>query len=397
MVKNGLSIELPPWALPKEEITLYIKIKKNIKFSKIIISIPKYFEIKDTINVIEYKISRNTIQVEKIGKLKQTKIDYFGIIISTKEPFNDLAVQCEIKVKLIDYVGKESEYTSFARIFRPRLRIIQIPDEIPLHDNQDASIPVHLKFMGFGDIALRIEATIGGKLVSEGGSLMDKVFHEFLKAGILEKEFKRNDLGIKIDEITLARMVDDFKTKLKDKDFLEEMKKDKTITRQVINFLSGFNKSEQEKYMKIFYGTMEGFLISKLTELLTRSVSSNLNLDSGTKISTQLSTTITNLKLKIFYKDLAGNIYAPLEKQLKIIDKRKTSHQIPIVTLPIEIEKVDESEAFRNVGKMVIGSIGSMPKLIQNRWIFQTRIKPISIIFFITISINSWFNMYKIF
>jgi len=33
--------EIPPWALPREEITLHVKLKKDIEFSKIIIPLPK--------------------------------------------------------------------------------------------------------------------------------------------------------------------------------------------------------------------------------------------------------------------------------------------------------------------------------------------------------------------
>lgn len=95
--------------------------------------------------------------------------------------------------------------------------------------------------------------------------------------------------------------------------------------------------------MNVLYDTVETYLIKKITDLVSKNVSNKTHLDSGTKISTTIQTQITNLHMKIFYIDLKGNVYAPLETDVKIVDKRKNIAPIR-VTIPIEIEKVDETE-----------------------------------------------------
>ena len=36
LVNSKLSVDIPPWALPKEEITLYVKLKKIFNFLKLL-------------------------------------------------------------------------------------------------------------------------------------------------------------------------------------------------------------------------------------------------------------------------------------------------------------------------------------------------------------------------
>lgn len=108
--------------------------------------------------------------------------------------------------------------------------------------------------------------------------------------------------------------------------------------------------------MNVVYGTFEGYLIKKLTDLVARSLGSNVHLDSGTKIITEIKAAFTDLNLKIRYKDLMGNDYPPLEKTVKIVDKRKEDIRVR-VTILMEIEKVDESGAYKNVQEMKIGSL----------------------------------------
>lgn len=349
---------IPPWALPKEEITLYVKIKKNLTISKIIIQIPEYFKIKNFINIEEFKQYKNQIVVLMMGKSTFSKYDYFGITIATKEPFSDLAVKSKISIKLIESDSTTTQIETYARIFRPLLVIDKIPEQIPLNDIDETTLPIHLKFKGFGDISIRIEADIGGVLVSEGGvSVMDRFFYGLLRDGIFDTKLDKNDNnGIKINKTNFVRMFDDLKTKLRDPDYLKNLEKDKTITKEAIEWLKSFNEKQQEKYMKTLYDTMEGYIIKKLTDLLARNVSRHLQLDSGTNIIAEIKTQLTHLKLRIFYRDLAGNVYAPLNANVKIIDKRKSDNELH-VTIPIDIEHVDETEAYTDVGVMDIHNV----------------------------------------
>lgn len=358
LLNSKIIVEIPPWALPREEITFYVKLQKQIEFSKISILLPTCLEIKDFINVIELTKHDNVIDILEIGKSSFSKYDYFGITIASSEPFDDLAVKSKISIILTEINGITTEIEAFARIFRPSLEIDQIPEQISLNDIEETTIPIHLKFKGFGDISIRIEGNIGGSLVSEGGrSVMDRLFHGFLREGLFDKELEEADeKGIVIDKTKLVRAFDEIKIKLKDPNYMRDLEQDKEITKEAMEWLKSFEESEQEKFMNVLYDTMEGYMIKKLTDIFARNISRHLQIDSGTNIIAEIKAKLTNLHLKIFYKDLAGNDYPTLDATIKIVDKREKDTELRVV-IPIEIERVDESEAYKNVRKMDIQNV----------------------------------------
>jgi hypothetical protein len=240
----------------------------------------------------------------------------------------------------------------------PFLEIQPIPDQISLNDIEETTLPIHLKFKGFGDISIRIEGDIGGSLVSEGGkSVMDRLFHGFLQEGLFDVNLEKPDEnGIRIDKTKLVRAFDEFKTNLRDVEYLKELESDKEITQEAIEWLKSFDDTEQEKFMNVMYDTMEGYMIKKLTDIFARNISRHLQIDSGTNIIAEIKAKLTNLHLKIFYKDLADNDYPTLNATIKIVDKREKDTELRVV-IPIEIERVDESEAYKNVRKMEIRNV----------------------------------------
>ena len=353
-----ISVEIPPWALPKEEITFYVKLIKGLDFSKIQITLPECMDLKGRINITTFHHSDNKIEILDIGRSKFSKYDYFGITIATNKLFDALAVQSKISIVLVETSGNQINIHTYVRIFRPSLEFHLVPDSISLNDVEETTLPIHLKFKGFGDISLRIEGSIGGDLVSEGGtSLMDNLFHGMLREGLLEDELENIEKqDSKINKIALVRALDEFKTKLQDTEYLKSLSEDKEIHSEAIEWLKSFNENKQEKFMNVLYDNMEGYLIKKLTDMFSKNLSRHLQIDSGTNISAKIQTKLTKLNLKIFYRDLNGNVYPPLETSLEIVDKRESDSEIHVI-IPIKIKKVDETEAYKNVGEMIISNV----------------------------------------
>jgi len=355
-VNPKLELTIPTWALPREGIPIHISLNKNLEFSKIIIEIPECFEIQEKINITKFKESNDRIEIFDIGRAKRTEKDYFGIIVATKEPFEDLAKKVALKIKLVFHDGKIEEYHAFARIFRPLLEIDKVPDDIPISDTYEPSLPIHLRFTGFGDIKLRLESRIGGEIVSEGDSILDEIFERMLKEGFIKEENFDNKRNIKIDKNYVQKVFSEFREKFRNSDQLNEILNDKTASKEIIEMLLKFNKSEQEKFMSVFYKTVEGYLIKIITDTLNRAISDNLHVDSGTRIFTKIKAPITDVILKIFYKDIMNNEYTPLEQKIRLLDKRKDSSKLE-VNIPLVIEHVDDNNAYKNVGEMDIGRL----------------------------------------
>jgi len=352
---SQVEIIIPPWALPKEEIPLHIKLSKNYDFSKIVVEIPDCFVFVDQINILRSEQSGNKIAVYEIGRAKKSEKDYFGIVIASKEPFEQLAVKTRIQVTLVNRDDTEENFTVFARIFRPLLEIDQIPDEIPIGD-YDTILPIHLKFTGFGDVKVNIQCSIGGQIVSEGDSVLDEVIRRMVNEGLLHENTFENKLGIAIDKSYIQKIVSDCREKFKNSESMKQMMDDTNMSKDMVDALLSFNQDEQEKFMNILYRTVEGHLIKIITDILDRNISNNLHVDAGTKIRTDIKVPITNVTLKIFYSDAIGNEYPYLEKIVRLHDKRSDTSKIH-VEIPVEIEKVDDSKAYKNVEEMLVGPI----------------------------------------
>ena len=65
MQVHKFSINCPPWALPREEIPIYVKINKDVTplLKNVKIDLPSYFELVDTINLTDHKIKGERIDL----------------------------------------------------------------------------------------------------------------------------------------------------------------------------------------------------------------------------------------------------------------------------------------------------------------------------------------------
>ena len=352
--EKNVIIEIPKWALPKEEITFYVKIKKQLKFSKIIIELPSCITLKDLINVIDSNCDGKKLTINSIGKISISDKDYCGITVATNKIPNELATKNKIKISIIDENNNITYYETYVRIFRPHLKIIQIPKSISLGDVEETTLPIHFEFEGFGDISLRIESRINGVFVSEDDTLIDKLLQGMLNEGILE-EFKNEDKNdITINKEQLAKDLDAFKTKMDaDPSYIKKLINNKKYTSEVITFLKKLSDSKQEKFIDVMTDTMQGYLIKKISDMFSRNFGRHLYLSTGSNIKTQIKTEITHLMLTIHYKDLLNNEYEPLTVDVKITDKRVHGKKFDVI-IPIDIENVNENKAYHNVMGMEI-------------------------------------------
>ena len=355
---SKFQITCPTWALPKEEIPIHVKIDKSI--TKILknatIHLPDCFKLVDTINLSEYDVQDNKIIITNIGKTSKSEYDYFGITIASKELFDELKKQLPIKIIFTYHDGTSEEHTTHARIFRPLLEIETVPDNIVLTDGliEQPKFPFSLKFTGFGEIHLRSECRIGGRIVSVGSSVLDEVLQRMLKEGFLPDD-NLDSKGVKINDEYIKNLSNQLKNDfLKDED-IQKMLKSGQIDEESANMLYELNKEKQEKLMSIMYKTVEGYLIKIISDILKRNVSDNLQLESETKINASIKIPTTDVTVQFFYKDLIGNVYPPLEQKVQIIDRRENPSGFD-VEISLVISKVDESDAYKNVGTMQIGT-----------------------------------------
>jgi hypothetical protein len=124
------------------------------------------------INVTEFsKDSSNVISISKnrIKKTDSGPLYLGGRIASTYIP-TELKISKRIQVRFLNKNKVVQMRELHARIFRPLLEVVGMPQKIKFDKSQNQVLPLSMKYSGFGNITIVIEGRIGGKLVTRSKS-----------------------------------------------------------------------------------------------------------------------------------------------------------------------------------------------------------------------------------
>jgi len=352
----NVTSHIVPWALPKENIPINIEWSKDMVFDEIRIEIPDDFRFVEFLNVKEkeYNITGNIATISSV--IECTLPDapmYYGFIVSSTEIPDKLKVAKKILVEFLRGDKAIKSLKLYARIFRPMLEVTKIVEKIELHDDQEKlEIPINLKYIGFGDIRLKIEAGIGGRIVRESIVyellrrlwLSDVLADESVSEGnegkrgkihvepTLLQEFSEQ-LGKKIENGDIAGMLG-----MIDEGDVEDFKR----------WLS--DVKTKDKFMEVVYSRIEDLLLDLLTDLLERHPTDSVKLaNARTKVKAKIELPIENIKIRLIYTDPIENEYPPIEIPIRIEDKRVKKRKT-IIDIPIIIEMAEDP--LTNVAEM---------------------------------------------
>lgn len=351
---EGFKTCIAPWVLPREDIPINIELPQDLDFDKIHIKIPDDFEFVDFFNVENVTVYEdNAAIIDGIikAKLQNTPL-YFGFVVSSKEIPENLKTSRKIFVEIISGPNIIKKIELKARIFRPKLEITDIVESIELTDDEDEyKVPMNLKYIGFGDIQIKIQGEIQGKIVSQGESIIDELLRRIYSEvqQNTKPEINENKDNLQFDSETIKRITGEIEKKVIYGD-IREIIDDSDSESFEQYFKDAKTKNE---FLKIVYTRLEDILFNMLTEILDRHPTDNVMLtNSKTNITTKIDSMIENITTKVLYKDKLDNIYPPVEIPIKIIDHRKGSKKT-IIKMPMIIKKWEE-EPFMNVAEMNI-------------------------------------------
>ncbi len=350
---SGIEVNIVKWALPREKIPLHIKFNKEIQFDKIIVHLPRDFELVEVINVKDYKIEDNgDIIISSIKKAKAPCGIFCGLVIRYTKIPDHLKFSKKILVDIIKNNQKIHSLDMECRIFRPLLKVKNAPKIIELSDKKKSStIPLELQYLGFGDIQISIEGLIGGNIVSIGDSLMYELILRFYERAyekglinyekgeyefLADKKDKKGDLQIKPSFV--KEVADDLEKMVCEGEKPPEVLNGESFE-SLKEYLSELKK--RENFTDIIFGEVNTLLMSILKDVLERNPEDNIELkNSRTRIKTKINTPIEKIQLKVNYTDLLKNEYAPSSVTIKVDDKL-TVHKDTLIEIPIKIGKID--------------------------------------------------------
>lgn len=343
----------PGWALPREEIPVYVKINKDImrKIDCVRIFLDERLKLTDTINISEYE-GGQTVTVREIGKSTRSDYDYFGIAVATKTTPDSLKTQIPIPIDAVYRDGTKDRRFAHARIFRPRVEFASMPEKLVLSDAKgESAVQVGLKFLGFGEISLRAECRTGGRIISEGSSLPDET-----QRRTVGEYAERAAGGLEFEADAAERMIQ------------ERRMGDNADS--LCGLARGGRKSDTVRR------TAERHLSQIVSEMLGRHLGYNSRLESQIRMrysrrappprsdgdgsqehrsgAAPMRPSRTEVQVRFFYKDNMENEYGPIERTISIVDKRAGPAGSEVM-IPVRVD-VDESGAYENVGGMEIGS-----------------------------------------
>jgi len=315
------------------------------------INISEGFNFVEFLNLDEVQIEGRSATIEKSRISKGKASTYFGCVIRYARIPEKTSYEGKVVFSFIQGTRTKLSRELQARIFRPQLAFVDAPKLIELKDADTIkSLPLRLRYTGFGDIQLRVEATIGGTIVSEGSSVAFEIMRRLWLYEISEREEdqttakKKETLKVApeyVKEIAneIRKILDtgEVPADMLDKEGLEEIK----VWLQDIRV--------KNKFMDMLYSRVEDLLLGLLVDLLESHPASNVKLvDPRSRISAQIRAPIEKLVLRLKYRDLLGNNYDPVEVPIKIVDQRARGK--PALDIPIAIEKWDDEPLLNVAG-----------------------------------------------
>jgi len=362
MSKVDISGYIVPWALPNEKMPMHVTWSPDVFFDKIHVKVPPSFKILDVLNVDEARLKEHEAIITRVKSLIEGVPCYFGMIISAPKIFEELKMAKKITVEFLRNEKPFYCLELYGRIFRPRLEVVKPPEEVELTDYLEKNkLPLNLRYIGFGDIELKIEATIGGKIVSVGESVVYELLRRLWLSDILEKETEevekvvdndreRRKRELWVEPAYISKMAQELQDKI-DKGTIPTEVLDAEAIADLKEWLSDLKT--KDKFMDIIYKRTQEMLLSLLLDLFDKNPTNNVELKNAkTVIRTKIATPVTKLTLRLLYKDKMGNEYPSIEIPIQVRDTRTEAHGM-LIEMPIHIEKW-ENEPFMNVEKMRI-------------------------------------------
>jgi len=351
---GNIQSNIVPWALPKESIPFRVCWRSGVKVDTIKVVLPEGFEPTDFVNISSSTIE-DKIVVLKPREMPSSGMNYFGMAVAYSQIPTELHLSRDIMVDLLSAGVSVWSGAIRCNVFRPLIELKEPPSDIELTDGgTKKQIPLSLKYIGFGEVEIRIEALLGGSIISRGESIVYEVIRRLWEQGFLVegKHQNRKDEGkkklkrqVRLNPEYIKKIADDVQEMLRKGGIPSDVLDEKTIedTKQWLQTLKN-----SEKFIEILYSNIQEMMLDIMVDLLDRHPAEDITLaNSRTKLLANIKAPVEEIDIRIGYRDLMMNEYPPVDVKIKVIDKREKDKGL-IVEIPLAIEPI-QLEPFKNV------------------------------------------------
>ncbi|HEX9429543.1 MAG TPA: hypothetical protein VF944_04130, partial [Candidatus Bathyarchaeia archaeon] len=176
-----VSLTVAPWALPGEQIPVGIVVSARRPCQTIVVEWSPGLQLIDKINIALSKEKGRKLRISRLSSGPFDGACYCGIVLAHPAFPSSAVTFGDVKVQVLFKDGTKLESAQITRIGRPFLDLVDRPERVVLRSDIEADLPIRLKYQGFGDIEVRIQAKFKGKIVSHGDSLVYEIARRLLE------------------------------------------------------------------------------------------------------------------------------------------------------------------------------------------------------------------------
>lgn len=358
MQAEKLGVRCPPWALPREEVPIQVEIEKDVTAAlrEVVFELPASLRLADTINILDLEESGGRLAVRAIDTARRSEYDYFGIVVATRAPFDELGKEVPVRVSFVMRDGSVDACVAPVRVFRPRLEFADAPDVIVLGGAgpRGRPVPIRLKYSGFGDVTVRARCAIGECTVSRETPFLGEILGRLLRYPAPHSGAALPCFAIEADPAPAALTAEEVKERLLSEDSARGMLNSGKIGADAARMPHALAGSGKEEIADPIRQTMPSVVAGILSDIQARTPGENVRLESRTAIVVPAEPPPGPLVVELWYADVLGNEYGPIKRTIQIDDRRAAGSGAGL-EVPLDIT-ADESGAYRNVGEMAIGA-----------------------------------------
>ena len=338
-----------------------VKIEKAAAgaLSEAVFELPSPLRLADTINVLDMEESEGRAIVKSIGTARQSAYDYFGLVVATREPFDDLGKEVPVRASFVMKDGSVGTRVAPVRVFRPLLEFADAPDVLPLAGSGPGGppVPIRLRFSGFGDITVRARCSVGGRTVSRRMPPLDEILGLLLLdpapyLGGAEPECPDAEGDGGAAELAAEEVRE---TLLSD-DSIAGMLGSGRIDADGARTLRGLADSGRDVILGRIRKIMPAIVAGSLADAGARALGESIKLESRTAIVAPAELPPGPLVVEFRYADALGNEYDPIQRAIRIDDRRGAAGTGASLEMELAVT-ADESGAYRNVAEMDIAAL----------------------------------------
>ncbi|NLV05291.1 hypothetical protein GOC83_03980 [Haloarcula rubripromontorii] len=327
---------IAPWGLATEVRPMHILWEGEIDRLHIIYDSQIKFNEAYNLNqdISNYMCETDESEQAKLLSIPSEELNtpgYINLKFSIDSIFQDNITEHPVKIGFELEDGDVIDYEDSTYTIRPRISVINEPEDIIITDETDEpiSIDIGMRYVGFGLAQVDIAAKGEGELISKGESIYHDMIEALIDSGIHKKEDPdlepvddswKSETGVEVPRETVEDLAEDMRELLSEESFDQFDSEELTQLADVLD-------DDQGDDREVVYQQLELVMLNSLLDMVDRHPAENVQLSNpNTKV--EIEGRITEFVVEFHLSDREENDYETVEVAVEVDDQRSDGGMI---------------------------------------------------------------------